>query len=412
MQKIFILISLLSFCGVFAQKNENKETATNWQAEKTFRSFTGKISGNKVRLRSHPDLDGHIIKQMKKDDLILVVGEEGNFWSILAPESIKAYIFKTYVLDGVIEANRVNVRLYPNTEAPIIGMLDKGEKIESKPCKENAKWLEIATPSKVNFYVAKEYVSYAGDVTLFAKMSKQKEEAEKLLNSAYFLTQAECKKPFNEMSPDKAISQFETIIKGYADFSEYVQQAKEGLALLQDNYLQKKIAFLELKANISDVEKEKIFSNLAVDVEKEKSEEEPQKNNLSHDPRAPIKIEPNLWGKKNSELSEKMKMWMQIEESLFAAWSVFHPGKKANDFYKEQQANAITLKGKVSPYLQKVKNIPGNYLLKNEKNCPIAFLYSTEIDLEKHLEENITLFVSPRPNNNFAFPAYFVNSIE
>ena len=45
------------------------------------KSFSGKVLGYKVRLRTKPDLESHIIAKLNKNDLLLVVGEEEDFSS-------------------------------------------------------------------------------------------------------------------------------------------------------------------------------------------------------------------------------------------------------------------------------------------------------------------------------------------
>jgi len=42
----------------------------------------------------------------------------------------------------------------------------------------------------------------------------------------------------------------------------------------------------------------------------------------------------------------------------------------------------------------------------------VAYLYSTQVNLEDFVGKRVTLLVSPRPNNNFAFPAYYVFEVE
>ncbi len=356
-------------------------------------SFTGKILGNKVRMRTNPDLESHIICQYNKNDLVVVKGEENEFYAIQPPANSKAYLFRSYIIDNVVEADRVNLRLFPNTEAPIIGKLEKGTKIEGQIYDKDPKWMELSLPEHISFYIAKDYVEKVGDAAYASKMQQRKEESTRLLNSAYFITQGECKKPFNEMTPHSAIKQFEAIIQEYYDFPEIVQQAKEGLSLLQDTYLQKKIAYLEEKASLSEKEKEQIFSELS--IEKEKKDKFPKKA--------------SFWTR---NLPEKMKTWSTIEESLFQAWSTFHPEKEIQDFYAEQKANSLIFKGTIHTYDHKTKNRPGDYLLKNEDNIPIAYLYSTNVDLDKYMEKEVTVYLSPRPNHNFALPAYFVHSAE
>lgn len=128
----------------------------------TFQPFTGKILGSKVRMRIKPDLNAHIVCQCDTHDLVLVVGQDEDFWKIAPPPEIEAYIFRSYILDDVVEAHRVNVRLEPNVQAPVIAQLNPGDRISGTPCTENSKWLEIDMPQSVCFFIAKELLTYAG----------------------------------------------------------------------------------------------------------------------------------------------------------------------------------------------------------------------------------------------------------
>ncbi|NGX28932.1 MAG: hypothetical protein K940chlam1_01121 [Candidatus Anoxychlamydiales bacterium] len=382
---LLVIISVFFSTNLIAEKNQKEAT-------QNFKSFTGKITASKVRLRSGPDLDGHIISQLNKNELVLVVKDAKDFWAVKPIANIKAYVFRNYIIDNIVEANKVNVRLAPNLDSPIIGQLKQKDAVQGIICSQNNKWLEITPPDDVCFYIAKEYVTYAGNNNYFAQMKNRKSNVEELLNTAYFITQSECKKPYDEMVPNEAIHQFDTIIQEYSDFPQHVQQAKEGLALLQDNYLQKKIAYLESKANISHMERNELLTA----VENVSTFDEP-------------KVLPQASSPKN--LTDKMTFWKTLEHSLYATWTTFHPEKKLNDFYKEQEINAITVAGILESYSQSIKNKPGDFIVKQE-GSEKAYLYSTQVNLDEYVGKKVKLTVSPRPNNNFAFPAYFVNSVE
>lgn len=382
---------------LFSHPAYSEPNASAKEEIKKFEAFTGKIIGNKVRLRSAPDLDSSIIiQEMQKNDLLLVVDEHSDFWAVSPPESNKAYVFRSYILDNTVEAERVNVRLTPDTDSPILTQLHSGDKIEGKICEENHKWLEIPMPHKVRFYVAKEYVSKAGDQNYLAKMKERKVEVDNLLNSAYFLTEQECKKPFNAMHPQDAIIQFETIITSYTEFPEHVSQAKDGLALLQDNYLQKKIAYLEEKEQITQEQKEKLLSELP------KLNKTSQKEEKS-----------SVYSQMKAQFSTASEKWLQKEKELFESWNSYHSDKTLSDFYQEQEVNAISINGLLEPYSKEVNDKPGDHLLKDpDTHQPVAFVYSTKVDLDKYIGKQVTMVVCPRPNNNFAFPAYYVTEIK
>jgi hypothetical protein len=110
-------------------------------------------------------------------------------------------------------------------------------------------------------------------------------------------------------------------------------------------------------------------------------------------------------------ITDKMLAWQPLEESLYHSWAASNNEKTVQDFYAEEEQNATILTGIVEPYSRPVKNRPGDFLLKCD-NRPIAFLYSTRINLEKHVGRKVTLIAAPRPNHNFAFPAFFVMNVE
>jgi uncharacterized protein YgiM (DUF1202 family) len=392
-----ILVSLLSVTSIVVAAPAAQKPPAAKKAE-AFKSFTGKLLANKVRIRAKADLESPIIRQMGKNELLLVVGEEGDFYAVEPLKDTKAYVFRSYVLDNVVEANRVNVRLEPHVDAPIIGQLQAGDKVNGTVCAMNHKWLEVAPPKGTKFYVAKEFVGQAGGPEHLANMEKRKSQVEELLSAAYMNAEAECKKEYEEMAPQHAIEQFQTILRNFADFPTAVSQAKEGLALLKETYLNKKIAFLESKAELSVGAKEELLA-------KHKAE----KSELLKEDTA---VDPSLWTKKMKSQKENLGFWDTLEESLFLSWTAFHSGKNIDEYYSEQKANATVLSGTVERYTYDVRNKPGDFILRGAEDAPVAYLYSTQINLDDYEGKKVTLLVAPRPNNHFAFPAYFVFNVQ
>lgn len=396
----FVILSLITVGHAVPQPSPQGKTNPQQQVAKAFKPFTGKVTANKVRIRSKADLDSHIIRQLNKNDLLLVVAEEGDFYAVEPPKGTKAYVFRSYILDDIVEANKVNVRLEPHPDAPIIGQLEAGTKVQSQVCALNHKWLEIAAPQGTRFYVSKEYIVSAGGPEYLANMEKRKAQAGDLLNNACMHAEVECKKSFEDMSILTVTDEFQTILKNFSDFPEIIVQAKEGLSLLKETYLNKKIAYLESKAELSSVAKEELIA---------KHKEETKEFFID----TAEQTHPNFWVKRNQkkDLSPEMRLWDALEESLYLSWTAFHSGKKIDDFYAEQKANCLTMTGKIEPYTDPIKEKPGNFVLRTEEG-PTAYLYSTQVDLEKYCNKMVTISVSPRPNNHFAFPAFFVLNIQ
>ncbi len=343
--------------------------------------FTGKIKGKKVRLRAKADLDGAVVCELKKNDLLTVVGEKGEFWAVQPLANTKAYVFRSFILDNVVEGNRVNVRLHPSTDAPVIGHLNAGEKIHGVVCAANSKWFEIAPPANTHFYVAKEYLENVGGPEIKSQADKRRLTVEQMLEAASVLGKVELQKSFNEMDIDRVAHSYKAIVSEYTDFPEYVEKAREQLVSLQEAYVQRRLAHAEGKSSASDDDFD--------DNE--------------------IKKDTALLS--NVQINDKMKMWEPIEEALYLSWAQINEDKNLEQFYSEQKIAATPISGIVEAYTSPVKNKPGDFIVR-DKDLPVAYIYSTKVNLQNLVGKKVTLLGCPRSNNNFAFPAFFVIAVE
>lgn len=347
------------------------EGSSTFTTDASFSSFTGKVVAQKVYMRINPDIKSRVIQELYANDLLIVTGEKGEFYAVEPPSSIKGYVFRSFVLDGVVEGDRVNVRLEPSLEAPVIGMLASGDRIEGEISSLNNRWYEITLPLGVQFFVAKEYIHSVGGPEVKIQRDKRRSVALHFLDKAALLTKAEMKKPFSEIEIDRIRGHYQTLLKDYAEFSDLCDQAKEALQSLQADYTQKRIAYLEKKAEGKEF----------------------------------------IGGRKEEGIIPFTKIWEPIEESLYSAWASQNQDGSLEEFYEEERKKAVAISGVIEPYTDQVKKKPGDFILKN-KNIPVAYLYSTLFDLNDFKDKEVILEVAQRDNNHFAFPAYFVLSVE
>jgi hypothetical protein len=345
--------------------------------ERPFSPFTGKVKGKKVRLRANADLESRVVKELNRNDLIVINGEKGDFYSVEPPSGSKAYVFRSFVLDGVVEGNRVNVRLEPSLDSPIIGHLNSGDRIKGAISSLNSKWYEISPPSGTRFYIAKEFVQSIGGPEVKVQLDKRRNGAEQLLDAAALLTQVEMKKSYRDMDIDRIKHNYQAVINDYTDFPELVEKAKEAFNILQEEYTQRKISFLEEKSD----------ERVSIGAEKTST----------------VEVAFNA--------TDRMKMWDPVEESLYLSWASRNEDRALDEFYEHEKQNSYTISGIVEPYAAPVKRKPGDFVVK-DKDLPVAYVYSTHINLQEYAGKKVTLRVAPRSNNNFAFPAYFVLSVE
>ncbi len=379
----FLLLSFASFSALQAEPSEVQSIPA--VSEGVFKTFTGKVIGNNVRMRAAPDLESHIVLELSRDDYVIVTAEKGDFYSVKPPSEVKAFIFRGFVIDEVVEGDRVNVRLAPHRDAPIIAHHNAGAKVTGTICEENNKWLEIQMPPEARFFISKEFIEYAGKPDIKAIHDKRKGVVKQLFESARTLTQTEMLKPFDEIDKQRVVHNYQTIIDDYAEFSTYVDKAAKALAKFQEDYLHRKVAHLELKTSKSPSHKH-AGTNVC-----ETAHLPPQENFVSP--------------------TDRMKIWEPIEEALYLSWSAMHHAKTIQDFYQDQKMKGQVVSGILESYKEPIKSKPGDYILK-ERDVPFAYVYSTHIDLEELVGKRVTLTVSPRENNNFAFPAFYVLDVK
>lgn len=365
------------FLLLFNSIHGDPSTAPATKSTSQPKTFTGRVSGNHVRMRISPDTESTVVQELNRGDLLLVTGEKNGFYLVEPPENLKAYIFRSLVIDGVVEGNRVNVRLNPDLEAPAIATLSQGDLVHGEVAEENSKWLKIKIPSKTRFYVAKEFLDYVGGADFRDLYESRKKDLLGLIESSLNYTSKELAKPFQEINYDRVVAQLKTIVDGYRnEFPVEIEKIEIELKKANDLYLQKKVAYLEAKTS--------------------------QLQDL-----------PSALPRSQKEgLTEKMKRWEPFEEALFREWSSGYIGKRIEDFYQEElSTRAVKIVGTLELFSDPIHNKPGEFLIRH-RDVPLGYAYSTLIDLDNKVGKEIQMVAIPRPNNNFAFPAYFIFKIE
>jgi uncharacterized protein YgiM (DUF1202 family) len=385
---------------------ETPEPPQEIKQEKPFIAFTGKTLKNKVRVRLQPTLDAKILREINKGEIFIVVGETDDFYAIEAPADIKGYVFRTYVLDNIVEGSRVNVRLEPNLDAPIIAQLHTGDKIEGQVSEANNKWLEITPPSSTRFYVSKDFVEKIGDSNMKLVLDTKAEEGKRLLNSTDAVSQAELKKNWNQINLDGINDNLNKIANNYPEFPDLQSRAKALQQSIQETYLKKKMDYLEglaKNADFIEAQNKELASKIA---EQQAATQATPQAVTGLPPAAPSSA---------SVLSatDRMNGWLPVENRAYETWAEMNDNQPISAFYDDETQHAVELKGIVQPYDRVVRNRPGDYVLLNPvTRIPTAYLYSTRVNLQELVGHNVTLKTAPRDNNNFAYPAYFVLSAD
>jgi len=396
---------------------EQQYKKTGNPSENSLEPFTGKITRNKVRVRLQPSLDALILEELPRDTIVSIVGESEEFYAVHPLKDTKAYIFRTFVLDNVVEGSKVNVRLEPALEAPVIAQLNSGDRVQGVVSALNSKWLEIAPPETTRFYICKEYVEKIGPASLFKELEARTEEVGQLLKTAYLQAKKELQKSYPQMQWEPVVASFNKIINDFGDFPNQVSRAKDFLTEVQKSYLQRKVAYLEAQVLAASSSSKEISNDTEAQREVLSLVEQAsgEINSKNEKLLAAIPSEEELWNLvfEPNSMTAKMAIWIPFEKNLYDKWATNELSPTPYHFYQQEGAEQVSLQGMIEPYARTVRNKPGDYLLVNQaNNLPIAYLYSTKVNLQDKVGQEVSLKAVPRGNNNFAFPAFYVLGLE
>ena len=352
--------------------------------------FTGQIASKGVRLRTSPDLDSHIIRELNVGEHVLIVGEIDDFYAVQPSPDTKLYIFRSFVLDGVVEAQNVNVRMGPSLSDPIVTRLQSGTPVHGAPCANNAKWLEIAPPENTHFYLSKDYVKRIGGPEVIHELHAQKESLDEEFMALHIAINEQKQKPYEEMQLQIVERLVEKVRANYPTFKADIAKAEALYQELKDDYLAKKVIYLERQ-----------FHNNVISVP-EATETGSKESDASSKAAITQKLETS---------PEATLKWKNIEYARYLNWVDAHPDQPMSDFYKEERLTASRITGELATFECELAARPGDFILK-QKGLAVAYLYSTLVDLSALEGQEVSLVVVPRPNNDFAFPTYFVIAAE
>jgi uncharacterized protein YgiM (DUF1202 family) len=108
--------------------------------------FMGQVAGDKVSLRSGPNVNFEVITRLDKGVQLVVLSSEYGWNKVKLPSGTRAYLKREFARQlggGVAEVTgtKVNVRSAPLINATVIGKLEKGRRFFVASTKED--WLEI-----------------------------------------------------------------------------------------------------------------------------------------------------------------------------------------------------------------------------------------------------------------------------
>ncbi len=130
--------------------------------------FKGEVNEPDVNVRSDSTIGAPVVCILKKGEHIYVISGAYDWYKIRLPRSAVAYVHKDFILlsddrSARVLKEKVNVRLRPDTSAPILGQVNKG--VIVTVLRNVGDWYKIDPPEGTTGWVNKNFINRVSVVT-------------------------------------------------------------------------------------------------------------------------------------------------------------------------------------------------------------------------------------------------------
>lgn len=125
----------------------------------------GIVQADDVNIRAGNSLNHEILTQAQRADLVTIRETESEWYRIDVPTTASCYIHSAFVTipsnrpeQGMVTANRVNLRARPTTSSSILGQVHEGDIVTIRK-RQDAEWLAIAPPPSASGWIHRQFVT-------------------------------------------------------------------------------------------------------------------------------------------------------------------------------------------------------------------------------------------------------------
>jgi hypothetical protein len=139
----YCLLILFSFMGFSAFSQTNDTTKV-------------KVTGDRVSLRSMPDVNAELLDRAMRGEELVFLGETNDWVAVQAPDSLHFWVSSEYIQNGVVVPAKLNVRSGPSQNYSVVCVMNTGDAVSLRG--EFNEWLKIAPPVGSRVWISSNYV--------------------------------------------------------------------------------------------------------------------------------------------------------------------------------------------------------------------------------------------------------------
>ena len=114
-----------------------------------------KVTGDRVSLRTGPDLDSELLDRAMRGEELVFLGKTNGWVAVQAPESLDFWVSGEYVQSGIVVPAKLNIRSGPSQNYSVVFVANKGDAVTLRG--EFNQWIKIAPPLGSQVWISEKY---------------------------------------------------------------------------------------------------------------------------------------------------------------------------------------------------------------------------------------------------------------
>lgn len=198
---LFVLLQITRICLAEEQGQAKEETKVD-NPEQIL--FQGKVNADNINIRADSTISSEAICKLNKNEHVDVLAKLYDWYKIKLPPDAPSFINKKFVnltedKTAEVSDDNVNIRLRPDTSAPILGRVNKNEAVDI--LEDKGDWYRIKPIPKSSGWIHKSFVDKIEKKKI--KLAKKPETVDNNITVAGTLKQ----KTFTRVATHKLITE-------------------------------------------------------------------------------------------------------------------------------------------------------------------------------------------------------------
>ena len=115
-----------------------------------------KVTGDRVSLRTKADLNAELLPdRAMRDEEFVFLGKTNGWVAVQAPSSLDFWAAGTYIQNGVVVPEKLNIRSGPSQNYSVVFVANKGDAVVLRG--EFNDWVKIAPPAGSRVWISEKY---------------------------------------------------------------------------------------------------------------------------------------------------------------------------------------------------------------------------------------------------------------